>query len=198
MQRPLPTVAEPVLEQSAAPSALRGFCYVGLVLLLAAGGWIRFSDQIMSLVPGTNTQAPGGAIGAPAALRGLVELAMVPSGAESAAIQAMHLPAGDAAALQQAVSRREVRLVRMPVFENDGATGRLVQVSTAGFSRTVALSPTPTVLTLPIAHAGTVSFQALGTAPGFSVAIGALTLSGPVALPPLPMGQVLEVGVLAQ
>ncbi|WP_428392352.1 hypothetical protein [Lichenicoccus sp.] len=198
MQRPLPTVAEPVLEQSGTPSALRGFCYAGLVLLLAAGGWMRFSDGIMSLVPGTNTQAAGLPIGAPTALRGLVELAMVPSGEASAAIQAMKLPAGDAAALQQAVSRREVRLVRMPIYENDGAAGRIVQVSTAGFSRTVALSPTPTVLTLPIAHAGTVSFRALGTAAEASVAIGALTLSGPVALPPLPIGQVLEVGVLAQ
>ena len=195
MQNPSPKLAEPVLPQSSEGSALRGVCYAGLIVLLAAGGWMRFSDRIGGVFP--PLASPGAA--APAdPIRGLIELGLVPAGHEQAQVQAMQLPAADAGALQQAVSRRRIRLVQMPIFENDGAAGGVVQVVSGGLSRTVALSATPTVLTLPITHAGTVSFRVLHAGSSGAVGIGAVTLDGAIALPPLPAGDVLELGVLAQ
>ncbi len=196
MPHPSPKLAEPVLPQSGESSALRASCYAGLIVLLALGGWMRFSDRIAAIVPGL--AAPGAAAASATPVRGLVELGLVPASQESAQIQAMQLPAGDAGALQQALNRRRVRLVQMPVFENDGGAGGLVQVSSGGMTRTVRLAATPTVLTLPINHVGTVSFRALGASPAGGVGIGAITLGGPIGLPTLAPGQVLELGVIAQ
>ena len=196
MQQPAPKLAEPTIPQSGEGSALRGFVYGGLIVLLAAGGWARFSDRIGTFIPGLaapeTAKAPAGAI------RGLIELNLIPASQEGAAIQAMRLPSADSVALQQAASRRRVRLVQMPIYENDGGAGGLVQVSSGGMTRMVRLSTTPTVVTLPITHAGTVSFRVIGGASPGGLGMGAITLGGPIGLPPLSLGQVLELGVIAQ
>ena len=185
MQRPLPEPVEPVLARSSERSAGRGLVYAGLIVLLAIGGWTRLAGGL-----------PGGA---PADQeRRLVELKLVPLAQQDAQIQALRLPGSDAAALQQAVSRRRVRLVQMPVFEGDGGTGGLVEVTCGGLLRTVRLGAQPTVLTLPITGAGTVSLRALGQAPPGGLRLVAITLDGPVSLPPLPSGQTIELGVIAQ
>ena len=196
MERSAPQPFEASLPQSSEGSGLRTFCYAVLALLVAAGAWVRFSDRIAGVVPGL--AAPGTTATPPAGVRGLVELGLIPAAATDAAVQAMGLPAGDAAALQQAIDRRQMRLVRMPLFERDGGTGATVQVNANGLSRVVHLTAQPVVLTIPMAQVGSVSFRLLGGSPPGGVGIGTVTLVGPVMLPTLAAGDTLEVGIVAQ
>ncbi len=195
MDRSAPQPFEASLPQSSEGSGLRTFCYAMLALLVAAGAWVRFSDRIASVLPGL---AAPGTTAPPAGLRGLVELGLTPVAATDAAVQAMGLPAGDAAALRQAIDRRQMRLVQMPLFERDGGTGATVQVNANGLSRIVHLTAQPVVLTIPMAQVGSVSFRLLGGAPPGGVGVVAVTLVGPVMLPTLAAGDTLEVGIVAQ
>jgi hypothetical protein len=191
-----PDFVEQSLPQAAEASGWRTFYVVALTMLVAAGAWVRFSDSIAGLVPGL--AAPGQAA-APSdhRVQGLLELGLIPAAASNEAVLAMMLPAGDEAALRQAVGRRRARLVRMPLFESDGGSGAMVQVEADGLTRLVQLTAQPVVLTIPMAQVGTVRFRPLDARPG-GVGIGAITLTGPVTLPTLAAGQLLEVGVVAQ
>ncbi len=204
MQSLPPTEApEPTLPQSSGSGALRGTAYFLLLLLLLAGAWVRFNREIAAVAPGLAGPAAEVATQAAAAGRaaGLVEVGLLPSSATAAEVAKMGLPAGDAAALTQAVRDRRLRLVRLPLFDSgpfDGGgtqAGHMIQVSAAGYTRVVELTAQPVSVTLPIAQVGTVTFRNLGGGP---VGIGALTLAGPVRLPDLTEAGMMEVGVIAQ
>lgn len=197
MNRSMPEPLEASLPQSGQSSGLRTSCYAVLALLVATGAWIRFSDRIAAVVP--SLAAPGSTAPQPDQVRGLVELGLIPVAATNAAVQAMALPATDEAALRLAISRRQMRLVQMPLFERDGGSGAIVQVNANGLTRIVHLTAEPTVVTVPMAQVGTVSFRLIGgSSPPGGVGIGAITLVGPVALPSLAAGDLLEVGIVAQ
>ena len=182
--------------------AFRGTLYIVLLTMLVASAWIRFNDQISALIPGLAGPAAQVAdqLGLTAHARGLAELGLVSQHSNAEAVAAMGLGAGDAALLSDALQKRRLRLVQMPVFDfsptvaADGA-GHEVQVSSGGYTRLIRLTRAPVTLTLPIAVAGTVTFRA---ADGDPVNIGALTLSGPIRLPELAIGQTMSVGVLAE
>lgn len=204
MQKPSPELVEASLPQSTEGGGLRRAGFLALLLVVAAGAWVRFSDRVTEWAPGL--AAPVHAARSSDQVRGLLELGLVPAAASSAAIQAMQLPDQDAAALQQAVSRERLRLVRLPLFERDGGTGATVLVDANGLTRVVHLTARPVVLSIPVAQAGNVSFRLLDGSPPAGVGpraspglgIGAITLNGPVALPALAAGQTLEVGIVAQ
>ncbi|MCQ8241594.1 hypothetical protein [Rhizosaccharibacter radicis] len=189
---------------------MRSTVYILLALLVAAGGWVRFNDRIAEVSPVLAAPAAPAsqAIAAAHQIKGLVELGMVPSSETGAAVSAMKLPAPEAASLTRALDEDRVRLVRLPLFDTGLSTpgGRLVQVSTAGFTQVIRLSDAPLAVVLPINRVGEVSFRMLGgsadpAAPAGETrlaAIGALTLSGPVHLPDLHAGDQLTVGVVAQ
>lgn len=200
MQKPSPEPVEASLPQSSEGGGLRRAGFLALLLVVAAGAWVRFSDRIAEWAPGL--AAPVHAAASSDQVSGLLELGLIPASASRAAIQAMQLPDQDAATLQQAVSRDRLRLVRLPLFERDGGTGATVLVDANGLTRVVHLTAQPVVLSIPMAQAGNLSFRLLegppsaGAGPG--VGIGAITLNGPVALPTLATGQILEVGIVAQ
>ena len=196
MQRALPEPAEPILPQAGESSVTRRVGYTLLLLLVVTGGWVRFSDRIAGLLPGL--AAPGQAVAKPGQVAALLELGLAPAASDAAAVQAMQLPAPDATALNQAISRRRVRLVQLPLFERDGATGAAVEVNANGLSRVIRLTAEPVVLTIPMEQVGSVTFRLLGGALPGGVGIGAITLTGPMALPTLAAGQLLQVGVVAQ
>ena len=196
MNKALPAESEPSLPRSGEGNTLRRLCYATLILLVATGGWVRFSDRIAEIAPAL--AAPGSAAPQSGRVRGLLELGLAPAAASAAAVQAMGLPAQDQNSLLQALDRRQVRMFQLPVFERDGGTGAAVQVSSGGLTRVVHLSADPIVLTLPISHVGTVSFRMVGSTPQGSLGIGALTLTGPVMLQSIAAGDVLQVGVVAQ
>jgi len=205
MDRASSTPAESSLPQAGQTSGLRKFSYAVLVVLVATGAWVRFSDNIARWAPGLTP--PGHVATQSDRVRALLELRLVPAAATAEAVQAMNLPAGDQSALQAEIARKRVRLVQLPVFEGDGGTGAALQVNANGLMQVVHLAAKPVVLTIPMAQTGNVSFRlistpgtdvtATGVPPG-SVGIGAITLTGPLALPVLAPGQVLEVGVVAQ
>ena len=183
-------------------SAFRTTLYTLLLITLVAGAWVRFNGEIASLMPalaGPAAQVADqtGVSGRP---RGLLELGLLPQTAPKEDIAALGLGAADTAALSDALMRRRLRLVHLPVLDISpviapGGAGHSVVVSSGGYTRLVRLTREPVTLTLPIAIAGTITFQSTNGEP---VSIGALTLSGPVRLPPLPAGQSLSVAVLAQ
>lgn len=174
---------------------MRGFCYALLILLVAAGGWARFSDRIKGWVPAL--EAPDATQAGPP-VQGLLELGIAQPASGEAALEALRLPSDQAASLRQAVSRRRLRLVQLPLFERDGGAGGIVEVSAGGLTQQVRLSPRPIPVSLAIAAVGNVSLRVLGEPASGSVSMGAITLNGPVALPPLAGGHVLELGVVAQ
>jgi hypothetical protein len=183
-------------------SVFRTTLYTVLLLTLAAGAWVRFNGQIASIMPALAGPAEqvadqAGLSGRP---RGLLELGLLPQTPPKEEIAAMALGAAETSALSDALLRRRLRLVHLPLLDVSpvlaaGDAGHSVEVSTGGYTRLVRLTRAPLTLTLPIAAAGTVTFRATD---GDPVSIGALTLSGPVRLPELQSGQSLSVGVLAQ
>ena len=214
MDRAPPTLAEPVPEPSAGGAAGRRVVAVMLALLVALGGWLRFSDRIAGWIPSlAPLAASGGGAAGNGQVSALLELGLIPASAGLPAVRAMNLPRNDELALAQAVERRRLRLVQVPLFERDGGTGAVVQVDANGLTRIVRLATQPVVLTVPMAQVGSLRFRLLDAAPGASlgdspgaspgnspggVGIGAITLTGPAALPTLRMGQELDVGVIAQ
>ena len=167
-----------------------------LMLVVLMGGWVRFSDQIGQLAPGLAAPVQTNASGT--RVKALLELGLTPVAASAAATQAMNLPSSDTAALQLALDRRRLRLVQLPLFERDGGTGATVEVNANGLTRVISLGAEPVVLSIPIAQVGTVTFRLLGGSLPGGVGIGAVTLTGPMALPTLAAGQVLSIGVVAQ
>lgn len=192
--------SEPMERGSASAAAMRGCVYGALAILLTGCVWLRFNDQIASLLP---------ALAAPAALtnqtaadlgtRALVELPLLaPQAAFEAAAQ-MNLSGGDAGLLAQALQRGQLRLVRLPLVDagaapSDGA-GRAVTVSAGGYTTLVRLGRQPVIVAVPIGPVGEIAFT---TPDQGGVGIGALTLSGLVRLPDIRPGQVIDVGVIAQ
>ncbi len=196
------TNSEPPLPHHAGADALRTTIYSLLAVMLLAGAWVRFNDRIGAIAPALSGPAAGVAdeAGLSGRIKGLIEVALVAPSATPQAIAALQLPGADLAALTQAVEQQRLRLVRLPLFDaspgiSNGLGGRAVVVSSGGYTRMVRLGRAPVVLTLPIARVGTVSFHGLDAAP---VTIGAVTLSGPMTLPSLSGGQVLNVGIVAQ
>ena len=205
MDRLSPIVASgEALPQSSGSSLLRNTAYTLLAVMLAAGGWVRFNDQIARVAPSIAAPAAGVAqthrAAATGGVLGLIELGLLPRSDSAQAVAAMGLPSKQEGALLADIRRDRLRLVRMPLFDagpaaTDGIAGASVMVSSGGYSRMVRLGRQPTLVTLPIDRVGTVAFRVAG---GDPVGIGALTISGPVSLPPLASGQELDVGVVAQ
>ncbi len=200
-----PQAAEPDLPASPTGSGLRTALSVVLAAMLFAGAWVRFNPQLAAMAPWLAGPAAVVAdeLAQPGRVHGLVEVGLLPASAGPEAVAAMGLATGEAASLTQALQRGQLRLVRLPLFDaqapdDAGAGGlapvRSVEVSSGGYTRLVALTRHPAVVLLPIARVGTVSFRATGAA----AVIGALTLTGPVRLPTLEPGQLLQVGVVAQ
>ena len=194
--------AEPQIPQAAGASGLRITIYALLAVLLLAGGWVRFNRQIAAVSP--MLAAPVADVAAQVAdsgrVKGLVELGLVPISATGEAVAAMGLPSGDAAVLAEAVRRERLRLVRLPIFDLSPSLsaepgGRVVEVSSGGYTRFVRLGRQPLSVTLPMGPVGSVSFRNLSPD---AVGIGALTLAGPVRLPDLAAAGTMDVGVIAQ
>jgi hypothetical protein len=211
MDRLSPTqIAEPELPASSGSSSLRVTIYAALALTLAAGGWVRFNNQIATVAPGLAAPAAGVAQQAAQApnLDSLLELGLVSRASEPAAVASLGLPPSDTTAMLDAVKRDRLRLVQMPLFDAgmsapDGSdAGRTVMVSSGGYSRLVRIGRQPVVVTLPIDRVGTVSFRIpareAGALPASGLGIGAVTATGPVRFPDLAQGQELDVGVVAQ
>lgn len=197
MQRALPDLVEPGLPQPGEASGPRRLGIAMLVLLVALGAWIRLSDRIAHWAPGL--AAPVGLSSASRdGIDALIELGLTPRASTEAAVQAMRLPAPDEAALTRALGERRVRLVQLPLFERDGGSGAVVQVDADGLERIIHLTPEPTVLSIPMARVGNLTFRLIGGAPPAGVGIGAITLTGPQALPTLADGKLLQVGIVAQ
>ncbi len=201
MERLLPPPAtEPPIPASAGSGALQTAAYTILALMVAGAAWVRFSDQIAGLSPSLAgpAEAVADRLADAGRIRGLVELPIVPRGAEAEAVAGMALSAADARLLTDALQRRRLRLVRMPLIDLTAAPaeqGHTVQVSAGGYTRAVQLSRVPVTLTLPVGPVGTVSFQ---TRSADEVGIGAMTLAGLARLPTLSNGATLAVGVIAQ
>lgn len=203
MERLSPTpAAEPTIPEAAGASSFRKTVYVALALLLTSGAWVRFNDQIAGVAPVLAGPAAGIAAAPtqPGMIVSLLELSMLPQAPGPEALASLGLPPSASAAMGEALKRNRLRLVQMPLFDAGSAgAGHVVEVSSGGYSRLVTLSRQPVIVTLPIDRAGTVAFRIPASAAATdTLAIGALTATGPVRLPDLSHGQELDVGVIAQ
>jgi hypothetical protein len=200
MERLLPIEArEPAVPHTPGSGAARTTLLTLLAVAVAAGAWVRFNTQIGALWPALAVPASlaGGQFADPAAPRELIEIGLLPSGQDKAAVADMGLPPEDEAALTSALDRGRLRLARLGLVDDSLALqgGHTIQISAGGYTRQVLLTRTPTVVTLPVGPVSTISFS---TAEPGAVRIVGLTLTGPVPMPELSAGQVLSVGVIAQ
>ncbi len=196
MERMLPAqTAEPMVRGGAGASAFRAMAYAVLGVAVGCGAWLRFNPQIASVVPGL-ADSRTVAAAEPARVQALMELGLVPAGEAEALVAGMGLSGAEAALMRAALRDRRLRLVRMPlVDETPGEGGHDVTLSTAGYTRMVRLTRTPMAVPLPVGPGGEVAFSTPNVE---AVSIGALGLSGPVRLPDVARGDVLNVGVVAQ
>jgi len=168
--------------------------------MLLAGMWVRFNAQIAAVSPALAGPAASVAetLGDTAHIGGLFQLGLLPASQTKAAVAEMDLPAGEAAALIEALQRKRLRLAHLPLIDDSlvlSPGGHAVVVSSGGYTRQVVLTRAATLVTLPVGPAGVVSFSTADTG---QVGIVGLTLAGPVRLPDLQAGQVVSAGIIAQ
>lgn len=200
MERLLPSPAAEATPPPQAGSGLRTTAYLLVALMLAGAAWVRFNAQIVQVVPALAGPAADIAnrLADESRIKGLIELAMVPAATVAEALPAMALPPPQQRQLGEAIARRRLKLVRMPLVDLSATAadaGRAVRVSAGGYTRIVQLGRQPVVVTLPIGPAGSVSFE---TESADGVSIGAISLSGLIRLPDLAAGQGMDVGIIAQ
>jgi hypothetical protein len=201
MERLVPqATAEPAIPASGGSSALRSTLYTLLLVMLAVGGWVKFNDQIAAISP--SLAVPAGIAADQASQTGatqeLMQIGLLPSSQNKAAIAAMGLPDQDAMALSDELRRGRLRLAQLPLIDDSPVlqgAGHQVVISSGGYTRQLLLTRQPVVVTLPIAAAGTISFR---TPESGGVVILAETVAGPARLPDLQPGQIFSVGVIAQ
>ena len=201
MDRLVPaTASEMPIPARSGSGPLHATAYTLLALMVAGAAWVRFNDRIAASIPALAGPAEGVAdrLADASRIKGLLEVPILAANATAQAVADMALPDSEAKLLTDALRRRQLRLIRMPLLDLSAAPaaqGRMVQVSAGGYTRTLQLSRTPVTVTLPVGPVGTVSFQ---TASTDGVGIGAMTLAGLARLPALPAGATLEIGVIAQ
>ena len=167
MDRMLPAqAAEPMVRGSGGSAAFRGTLYALMAAALLAGAWIRFNQQIASVVP--SLSAPAGLQGPVVGdVRALVEMAMLPESQSAAAVAGMGLSGTEASQLLQTLRQGRLRLIAFPMVDVSAAGaagGHRVLVSASGYSRVVQVTREPIVVTLPVAAASAVSFAPSGSA----------------------------------
>ncbi len=110
------------------------------------------------------------------------------------AIKSMALNHAAEQSLIESLNRDETELRWIELFDTHAEDGDVIRVSTGGYSRVIGILNAPVRFAIPISGPQTVEIEAV-TDGGGGVTLGVTTPSGPYPLPPLAVGQLIEVEV---
>ncbi|MDA7946099.1 MAG: hypothetical protein MPJ78_01335 [Hyphomicrobiaceae bacterium] len=97
--------------------------------------------------------------------------------------------------LSQELKAGNVRIAAIWLWDNQAQDGDAVQINSGGFSQTIAIANSPTMYYVPVQTGTNARITAVADGGG-GVTLGVKTIVGPFPLPPLVVGQSLEVPVL--
>lgn len=107
----------------------------------------------------------------------------------------VRMPKPEKERLSQELEARNVRIAAIWLWDNQAQDGDAVQINSGGFSQTIAITNSPTMYYVPV-QTGTSARITAVTDGGGGVTLGVKTIVGPFPLPPLVVGQSLEVPIL--
>lgn len=88
-----------------------------------------------------------------------------------------------------------IRIAAIWLWDNQAEDGDAVQVAAGGFSQNISISNSPTMYYVPVQTGTSARITAISDGGG-GVTLGVKTIVGPFPLPPLVVGQSLEVPIL--
>jgi len=95
--------------------------------------------------------------------------------------------------LKDELERKRVRIALVTVWDNWDEDGDTVEITGAGFSQEFELRHRKQSFFVPIIPGSNVRIRAVKDGGGGNVTLGLQTVLGPVLLPPLGVGEIVEV-----
>jgi len=194
--------ADPVLlpPQPISPTA-GAVTVIGLVALLATG---------LAFFGATGTNAPSApqAGSAGNGKSGVIALSanqtqgafrILPSAFQNSpasVLAQLNMPEAEKRRLAEKLLDGSVRLAAVTLWDRVDEDGDMVEVSAATFSQTLTIMHKPVTFFIPVQPGGVVSIRGVRDGGGGNVTLGVSTVIGPVPLPPLAPGQVVEIPAL--
>ena len=193
--QPAPVLLPP---QPIVPSALGGLAVLGMVSGLVAA-FVMFGDKLGRAPNGS--ASPGGkpAVIAFDSDRAPGAFKILPASFQNApasVIAQLNMPEAEKRRLAEKLADGAVRLAAVTLWDRMDEDGDVVEVSAATFSQTLTIMHKPVTFFLPVQPGGGVSIKAVRDGGGGGVTLGVSTVIGPVPLPSLAPGQIVEIPAL--
>ncbi|MBR0559983.1 hypothetical protein [Neokomagataea anthophila] len=101
--------------------------------------------------------------------------------------------------IMAALQRGDMRLAQLPLLDDAGTPGQIIDVTSAGITQRIVLTGSFQPVLLPITTAGAVTITPITPPHNALLSIIAMTALGPQALPSLTgLNQAIELGVIVQ
>jgi hypothetical protein len=108
----------------------------------------------------------------------------------------LNMPEAEKRRLSEKLADGSVRLAAVTLWDRLDEDGDQIEVNAATFSQMLTIMHKPVTFFLPVQPGGTVSIRAVRDGGGGGVTLGVSTIIGPVPLPALVPGQVVEIPAL--
>jgi len=108
----------------------------------------------------------------------------------------LSMPEAEKRRLAEKLADGTVRLAAVTLWDTMDEDGDTVEVSAGSFSQTLVIMHKPKLFFLPVLPGGAVVIKAVRDGGGGGVTLGVSTIIGPVPLPPLAVGQSVEIPAL--
>jgi hypothetical protein len=115
--------------------------------------------------------------------------------APASVLAQLDLPEADKARLKEKLADGSVRLAAVTLWDNHAEDGDVVDLAAAGFSQRLTILHKPKIFFLPLQPGGSVLITGVRDGGG-GITLGVSTILGPVPLPPLAVGQSVEITAL--
>jgi hypothetical protein len=129
---------------------------------------------------------------------GPIPMRLVNDSEREAAIQALALPPDDRQRLISDIAAGHVKLGWVSLYDSDTEDDDVVDILSMGLRHTLMLTKAPVAVAMPVPTDGRLRLFARSEGRGGGVTPGILTHQGPVALPPMRVGETLTLVVMAQ
>jgi hypothetical protein len=106
------------------------------------------------------------------------------------------MPEAEKRRLAEKLADGTVRLAAVTLWDTMDEDGDTVEVSAGSFNQTLVIMHKPKLFFLPVLPGGAVVIKAVRDGGGGGVTLGVSTIIGPVPLPPLAVGQSVEIPAL--
>lgn len=193
--QPAPVLLPP---QPIVPPAIGGLAVLGVIGALAAA-FVMLGDKLGPASNNTQSSGGGPAVVTLAADQAPGAFKILPSSFQNAptrVIAQLNMPEAEKRRLTEKLADGSVRLAAVTLWDRMDEDGDVVEVSAATFSQTLTIMHKPVIFFLPVQPGGSVSIRAVRDGGGGGVTLGVSTVIGPVPLPSLAPGQIVEIPAL--